>query len=90
MQSGRKIPLGDILTVFFIVAVGLMWVFADRLGINVITLIGLTIFAVALMINFVAARKARRKTAELTRKVEEVRTHIGEDDNTNQKDKYYF
>jgi uncharacterized membrane-anchored protein YitT (DUF2179 family) len=90
MQNKRKIPLGDILTIFFIVAVGLMWVFSDRLEINVITLIGLTIFALALMVNFVAAKKARRKTTELIKKVDEVREHIGEDDDTEQKDKYYF
>jgi hypothetical protein len=42
------------------------------------------------MINFVVAANARRKTDELTRKIEDVRTHIGEEDNTNQKDKYYF
>jgi uncharacterized membrane-anchored protein YitT (DUF2179 family) len=90
MQNKRKVPLGDILTMFFIVAVGLMWVFSDELEINVFTLIGLTIFALALMVNFVAARKARRKTAALVKKVEEVREHIGEDDNTEQKDKYYF
>ncbi|MDR0903838.1 MAG: hypothetical protein LBM59_04330 [Ruminococcus sp.] len=90
MQKKRKIPLGDLLTIFFIVAVGLMWVFADDLKINVITLIGLSVFALALMINFVAARKVRRKTDALIKKVDEVREHIGEDDNTNQKDKYYF
>jgi uncharacterized membrane-anchored protein YitT (DUF2179 family) len=90
MQKKRRIPLGDILTIFFIVAVGLMWVFSEELQFNVITLIGLTIFAVALMINYVAAKKARRKTTELVKKVEEVREHIGEDDDTEQKDKYYF
>ncbi|MDR0974927.1 MAG: hypothetical protein LBL80_04455 [Ruminococcus sp.] len=90
MQNKRRIPLGDVLTVFFIVAVGLMWVFSDKLEINIISLLGLTVFAIALMINFVAARKARRKTNELIKKVDEVREHIGEDDDTNQKDKYYF
>jgi uncharacterized membrane-anchored protein YitT (DUF2179 family) len=90
MQNKRKVPLGDILTIFFIVAVGLLWVFSEELDISVYTLIGLTIFALALMVNFVAARKARRKTAALVKKVEEVRTHIGEDDDTTQKDKYYF
>ncbi|MDR0943271.1 MAG: hypothetical protein LBM41_01950 [Ruminococcus sp.] len=84
----RKVPLSDLLTYAFSVGVLLIWIFAPET--YIILRLGLLLFAVALNIMLISARKLRRKNAELLKQAEAAREHIGDDDNTEQKDKYYF
>jgi membrane protein implicated in regulation of membrane protease activity len=90
MNNKRRAPPGDILSLVFLVAVGLMWVFADSINANPITLLILTVLALLLIINMLAARKRRRKIDQTLRDVEKLRKHIGDTDDTDERDKYYF
>jgi hypothetical protein len=84
----RKIPLSDLLTYAFSVGVVLIWIFAPET--NIYLLLGMSLLALALNIMLFGARKIRRKNAAVIKKASDARERIGEDDNTNQKDKYYF
>jgi hypothetical protein len=84
----RKIPLADLLTYAFSVGVVLIWVFAPET--NTYLLLGLSLFAVALNIMLFGAKKLRRKNEAMIKKAAEARERVGETDNTDQKDKYYF
>jgi L-asparagine transporter-like permease len=84
----RKVPLSDLLTYAFSVGVVLIWVFAPET--NILLLLGMTLFAIALNIMLFSAKKLRKKNEAMVKQAEAAREHIGDSDDTNQKDKYYF
>jgi L-asparagine transporter-like permease len=84
----RKIPLSDLLTYAFSAGVVLIWVFAPET--NIMLLLGLSFLAVALNIFLYGAKRVRRKNEEIIKKADEARQRVGESDDTEQKDKYYF
>jgi membrane protein implicated in regulation of membrane protease activity len=90
MNNKRRAPLGDILSLGFLIAVALMWIFSDAINANPVTLLILTVLALLLIINMMTARKNRRKIEQTLREVDELREHIGDKDDTDERDKYYF
>jgi type II secretory pathway component PulJ len=67
-----------------------MWVFADSINANPVSLVILSALAVLLMINMLSARKNRRAVEQKKREIDEMRESLGDIDNTDQRDKYYF
>jgi membrane protein implicated in regulation of membrane protease activity len=92
-MNRKRFPLGDILTAMFPIAVALLWIFADDVNADPAVLVVFSGLAVILIISWVAARRRRRQLAKKQRSVEKLRSQsgqVGEDDDTDLKDKYYF
>jgi ABC-type transport system involved in cytochrome bd biosynthesis fused ATPase/permease subunit len=88
MKNKRK--LGDILSVLFPIAVALLWIFAEEINADTGLLIMLSGLALLLIVSWITVRKSRRKLDNSLQNLDELRRHIGDTDDTDQKDKYYF